>query len=65
MRISTVGYVGKQGVKKDFVKKYKTWKNVIISYGDEKKTIHKWKYDDLVYKMSSKRIVGNRITRNI
>ena len=42
----------------DFVKKYKTWKNVIISYGDEKKTIHKWKYDDLVYKMSSKRIVG-------
>ena len=27
----------------DFVKKYKTWKNVIISYGDEKKTIHKRK----------------------
>ena len=42
----------------DFVKKYKTWKNVSVSYNDQKKTIHKWKYDDLAYKMSSKRIVG-------
>lgn len=42
----------------DFVKKYKTWKSVNISYNDQKKTIHKWKYDDLAYKMSSKRIVG-------
>ena len=31
----------------DFVKKYKTWKNVSVSYNDQKKTIHKWKYDDL------------------
>ena len=42
----------------DFVKKYKTWKSVTISYNNQKKTIHKWKYDDLAYKMSSKRIVG-------
>ena len=42
----------------DFVKKYKTWKSVNVSYNDQKKTIHKWKYDDLAYKMSSKRIVG-------
>ena len=42
----------------DFVKQYKTWKNVKISYNNETKTIHKWKYDDLVYKMSSKRVVG-------
>ena len=42
----------------DFVKKYKTWKNVSVSYNNQKKTIHKWKYDDLAYKMSSKRIVG-------
>ena len=42
----------------DFVKKYKTWKNVKISYENQTKTIHKWKYDDLSYKMSAKRIVG-------
>ena len=42
----------------DFVKQYKTWKNVKISYNNETKIIHKWKYDDLVYKMSSKRVVG-------
>ena len=42
----------------DFVKKYKTWKSVNISYNDKNKTIHKWKYDDLAYKMSAKRIVG-------
>lgn len=42
----------------DFVKKYKTWKNVTISYNDQKKIIHKWKYDDLAYKMSAKRVVG-------
>jgi len=42
----------------DFVKKYKTWKDVKVSYDNQKKTIHKWKYDDLSYKMSAKRIVG-------
>ncbi|MBQ9012633.1 MAG: hypothetical protein IJ094_03575 [Bacilli bacterium] len=42
----------------DFVKQYKTWKSVEISYNDKTKTIHKWKYDDLVYKMSAKRTVG-------
>ena len=42
----------------DFVKKYKTWKEVKVSYNNQTKTIHKWKYDDLAYKMSSKRIVG-------
>ena len=42
----------------DFVKQYKTWKNVKISYNNETRTIHKWKYDDLAYKMSSKRVVG-------
>lgn len=42
----------------DFVKKYKTWKDVKVSYNNQMKTIHKWKYDDLSYKMSAKRIVG-------
>ncbi|WP_296646143.1 hypothetical protein [Romboutsia sp. 13368] len=42
----------------DFVKQYKTWKSVEISYNNKTKTIHKWKYDDLVYKMSAKRTVG-------
>lgn len=42
----------------DFVKQYKTWKSVNLTYNDQKKTVHKWKYDDLSYKMSSKRVVG-------
>ena len=42
----------------DFVKQYKTWDNVKVSYYNETKTIHKWKYDDLAYKMSAKRVVG-------
>ena len=42
----------------DFVKQYKTWKNVTISYNNNKKTIHKWKFDDLSYKMAAKRQVG-------
>lgn len=42
----------------DFVKQYKTWKSVEVSYNDKTKTIRKWKYDDLVYKMSAKRTVG-------
>ena len=42
----------------DFVKQYKTWNNVSISYKDETKNVHKWKYDDLAYKMSAKRTVG-------
>ena len=42
----------------DFIKQYKTWKNVTISYNNEAKTIHKWKFDDLSYKMSAKRQVG-------
>ena len=42
----------------DFIKQYKTWKNVKVTYKNESKTIHKWKYDDLAYKMSSKRTVG-------
>ena len=42
----------------DFVKKYKTWDKVELVYGDKVKKVHKWKFDDLAYKMSSKRIVG-------
>jgi len=42
----------------DFIKQYKTWKNVTISYNNETKTIHKWKFDDLSYKMAAKRQVG-------
>lgn len=43
----------------DFVKQYKTYDKVTItsSKGD-KKVLHKWKYDDLSYKMASKRMVG-------
>lgn len=43
----------------DFVKQYKTYDKVTItsSTGDTK-VIHKWKYDDLSYKMASKRMVG-------
>ncbi|MGL5348337.1 MAG: hypothetical protein ACRDA3_13395 [Peptostreptococcaceae bacterium] len=42
----------------DFVKQYKTWKRVKITFEDKTKTIHKWKYDDLSYNMAAKRIVG-------
>lgn len=42
----------------DSVKKYKSWKSVEISYGDEVKRLKKWKYDDLAYKISVKRLVG-------
>lgn len=42
----------------DLVKQYKAWKSVELVYGKEKKTIHKWKYDDLAYKMAAKRMVG-------
>lgn len=42
----------------DSVKQYKTWENVTIEYGDKTKKVSKWKYDDLAYKMVSKRMVG-------
>ena len=42
----------------DFIKQYKTWSNVTITYGDKTKNLSKWKYDDLANKMVSKRIVG-------
>lgn len=42
----------------DFIKQYKGWKNVEVIYKDDTKKIHKWKFDDLAYKMGSKRIVG-------
>ncbi|MGL5507001.1 MAG: hypothetical protein ACRDB0_03775 [Paraclostridium sp.] len=42
----------------DSVKKYKSWKSVEVSYGNEVKKIKKWKYDDLAYKISVKRLVG-------
>ncbi|MEG0856149.1 MAG: hypothetical protein RSG52_06685 [Terrisporobacter sp.] len=42
----------------DFVKQYKTWNSVTITYNGEKKSISKWKYDDLANKMVAKRVVG-------
>ncbi|MEG1310782.1 MAG: hypothetical protein RR942_10060 [Romboutsia sp.] len=42
----------------DFIKQYKGWKNVKITYNDRTKNINKWKFDNLAYKMASKRIVG-------
>lgn len=42
----------------DFIKQYKTWQDVTVTYLDETKNISKWKFDDLSYKMVSKRIVG-------
>lgn len=42
----------------DSVKKYKSWKSVEISDGNEVKKIRRWKFDDLAYKISVKRIVG-------
>lgn len=43
----------------DFIRQYKTYEKVTItsSKGD-KKTLHKWKYDDLANKMALKRMVG-------
>ena len=41
-----------------FITQYKNWESVSITYGEKTKKIHKWKYDDLSYKMASKRIVG-------
>ena len=42
----------------DFIKQYKTWKQVTIDYGDETKKISGWNYDDLASKMVQKRLVG-------
>ena len=42
----------------DFIKQYKTWKNVTMTYDGQVKSIHKWKFDDLSYKMAAKRLVG-------
>ncbi len=42
----------------DFVKQYKTWNNVKITYKDKTKNLSKWKYDDLANVMLAKRIVG-------
>lgn len=42
----------------DFVKQYKTWEDVSITYLDETRNISKWKFDDLSYKLVAKRVVG-------
>ena len=42
----------------DFVKQYKTWKEVKITYKDKTKNLSRWKYDDLANTMASRRIVG-------
>lgn len=43
----------------DFAKQYKKWESVEVSYNDkETKKISKWKFDDLSYKLVSKRPVG-------
>lgn len=42
----------------DFVKQYKTWKEVKITYKGETKKLSRWKYDDLANTMASKRVVG-------
>ena len=42
----------------DFVRQYKNWKTVEVSYDNSVKKIHKWKFDDFSYKMGSKRMVG-------
>lgn len=41
-----------------FVSQHKNWESVKITYKDKTKKINKWKFDDLSYKMASKRIVG-------
>lgn len=42
----------------DFVKQYKTWKEVKITYNDKTKKLSRWKYDDLANTMAAKRVVG-------
>lgn len=42
----------------DLITQYKSWENVQLVYGKDVKSIYKWKYDDLAYKMASKRMVG-------
>lgn len=42
----------------DSIKQYKTWENVTIEYNGKTKRVSKWKYDELAYKMVSKRMVG-------
>ncbi len=42
----------------DFVKQYKSWKEVKITYKDTTKNLSKWKYDDLANTMAAKRVVG-------
>ncbi|WP_455539814.1 hypothetical protein [Terrisporobacter sp.] len=42
----------------DFVRQYKTWKEVKISYNNDVKKLSRWKYDDLANTMASKRVVG-------
>ncbi len=41
-----------------FVKQYKTWNKVQITDGNKTRTLSKWKFDELSYKLISKRIVG-------
>ena len=42
----------------DFVKQYKSWKDVKVTYNGTTKSISKWKYDDLANTMAAKRVVG-------
>lgn len=42
----------------DFIKQYKTWKDVKIVYKDNTKNLSRWKYDDLANTMAAKRVVG-------
>lgn len=42
----------------DFIKQYKTWKDIKITYKDSTKNLSKWKFDDLANTMAAKRVVG-------
>ena len=42
----------------DLVKEYKAWDKVTVTYEDKTKKISGFKYDELAYKMGSKRMVG-------
>lgn len=42
----------------DFIKQYKTWKDIKITYKGSSKDLSKWKYDDLANTMAAKRVVG-------
>ena len=42
----------------DFIRQYKSWDSVKVTYEDKTKKIYKWKFDDLSYKMGAKRPVG-------